>query len=104
MNNEPWKAIDGDGTSSSLWHNIWNNGTGNGNLPQALVIDMGDEERVSQLELDRRNDNNTADVHTVEIYVGMDADTAPLVGTFLVIQATKRLQDVYLLNLCKLVI
>ena len=81
VNNEPWKAIDGDGTSSSLWHNIWNNGTGNGNLPQALVIDMGDEERVSQLELDRRNDNNTADVHTVEIYVGMDADTAPLVGT-----------------------
>ena len=50
-------------------------------LVQALVIDMGDEERVSQLELDRRNDNNTADVHTVEIYVGMDADTAPLVGT-----------------------
>lgn len=77
----------------------------NGNLPQALVIDMGDEERVSQLELDRRNDNNTADVHTVEVYVGMDADTAPLVGTIvLVIRATKRLQDVYLLNRCKLVI
>ena len=81
VNNEPWKAIDGNGTSSSLWHNIWNNGTGKGDLPQALIIDMGDEERVSRVELDRRNDTNTADVHTVEVYVGMDADTAPLVGT-----------------------
>lgn len=81
VNNEPWRAIDGNGTSSSLWHNIWNSGTGKGDLPQALIIDMGDEERVSRVELDRRNDTNTADVHTVEVYVGMDADTAPLVGT-----------------------
>lgn len=76
-----------------------------GDLPQALIIDMGDEERVSRVELDRRNDTNTADVHTVEVYVGMDADTAPLVGTIvLVTRATKKLQAVYPLNLCKLVI
>ena len=55
------------------------------------MIDMGDEERVSQLELDRRNDNNTADVHTVEIYVGMDATQLHWSErSFLVIQATKR--------------
>lgn len=87
---EAWKAFDGN--SGTMWHNKWGAGQGNANLPQTLLIDLQQEVRLSQVELDRRNDTNKTDVHTVEIYVGNDPDTAPLVGS--IIFGDKNNQDV----------
>lgn len=77
--NEAQKAIDGNG--NTMWHNKWGAGSGTPDLPQTLLIDMGEETRLSQVELDRRNDGQITDVNTVEIYVGNDPNNAPFVGS-----------------------
>ena len=78
--NEPRKAFDGNG--GSWWHNKWSNGSGSvTSLPQTLLIDMGEETRLSQVEIDRRTDKYVTDVNTVDIYVGNDPNASPLVGT-----------------------
>lgn len=77
--NNPERAFDGNG--NTMWHNKWGAGTGTPDLPQTLLIDMGEGTRLSQVELDRRNDGQLTDVNTVEIYVGDHPDNAPLVGS-----------------------
>lgn len=77
--NNPERAFDGNG--NTMWHNKWGAGTGTPDLPQILLIDMGEGTRLSQVELDRRNDGQLTDVNTVEIYVGDHPDNAPLVGS-----------------------
>lgn len=77
--NNPERAFDGNG--NTMWHNKWGAGTGTPDLPQTLLIDMGGGTRLSQVELDRRNDGQLTDVNTVEIYVGDHPDNAPLVGS-----------------------
>ena len=77
--NNPERAFDGNG--NTMWHNTWGAGTGTPDLPQTLLIDMGEGTRLSQVELDRRNDGQLTDVNTVEIYVGDHPDNAPLVGS-----------------------
>lgn len=77
--NNPERAFDGNG--NTMWHNKWGAGTGTPDLPQTLLIDMGEGTQLSQVELDRRNDGQLTDVNTVEIYVGDHPDNAPLVGS-----------------------
>lgn len=77
--NNPERAFDGNG--NTMWHNKWGAGTGTPDLPQTLLIDMGEGTRLSQVELDRRNDGQLTDGNTVEIYVGDHPDNAPLVGS-----------------------
>lgn len=77
--NNPERAFDGNG--NTMWHNKWGAGTGTPDLPQTLLIDMGEGTRLSQVELDRRNDGQLTDVNTVEIYVGDHPDNAPLAGS-----------------------
>lgn len=77
--NNPERAFDGNG--NTMWHNKWGAGTGTPDLPQTLLIDMGEGTRLSQVELDRRNDGQLTDVNTVEIYVGDHPDNTPLVGS-----------------------
>lgn len=78
--NEPQKSIDGNG--ATMWHNAWSgSGSASAALPQVLLIDMQKETRLSQIELDRRNDSQLTDVNTVEIRIGNNLDNAPLVGT-----------------------
>ena len=72
--NNPERAFDGNG--NTMWHNKWGAGTGTPDLPQTLLIDMGEGTRLSQVELDRRNDGQLT-----EIYVGDHPDNAPLVGS-----------------------
>ena len=59
--NNPERAFDGNG--NTMWHNKWGAGTGTPDLPQTLLIDMGEGTRLSQVELDRRNDGQLTDVN-----------------------------------------
>lgn len=76
--NEPANAFDGKATS--LWHNKWNNGTGDPALPQKFTIDFGSVIEISQIELDRRNDGNLTDVNNVDIYLGESESKLTKVG------------------------
>lgn len=70
-----------DGKASTLWHNKWNNGTGDPALPQKFTIDFGSVIEISQIELDRRNDSNLTDVNSVDVYIGETESKLTAVGS-----------------------